>query len=134
LIEKFLVNFQRFQAELSTEEDFLSCQQFERETLSDFFRRFLHLKAQASEVSDEQVIKQVIKALRAGQLHNYLVRECTRTLEKLYDNFHKFSRSEILHFHKLDQQRKVPNENDASRPTNYTKSRESTMGFDNAHK
>jgi hypothetical protein len=37
LKEKFLINFQGFQAELSTEEDFLLCQQYERETLSDFF-------------------------------------------------------------------------------------------------
>jgi hypothetical protein len=37
LKEKFLVNFHVFQAELSTNEDFLSCQQYERETLSDFF-------------------------------------------------------------------------------------------------
>jgi hypothetical protein len=37
LKENFLVNFQGFQAELSTEEDFLSSQQYERETLSDFF-------------------------------------------------------------------------------------------------
>jgi hypothetical protein len=38
-----------------------------------FFCRFLHLKAQAPEVSDEQIITQAIKALRARQLHSYLV-------------------------------------------------------------
>jgi hypothetical protein len=58
---------------------FLSCQQYERETLPDFVHMFLHLKAQAPEVSDDQAIK----ALHAGQLHNYLARE----LEELYDNF-----------------------------------------------
>jgi hypothetical protein len=30
LKEKFLVNFQGFQADLNTEEDFFSCQQYER--------------------------------------------------------------------------------------------------------
>jgi hypothetical protein len=45
LKEKFCVNFQGFQAKLNIEEDFLSCQQYERETLSDFLRWFLHLKA-----------------------------------------------------------------------------------------
>jgi hypothetical protein len=59
--EKFLVNFQGFQADLSTQEYFFSCQQYKRETLPDFFRGFLRLKAQALEVSDEQAIK----ALRA---------------------------------------------------------------------
>jgi hypothetical protein len=47
LKEKFLVNFQGFQANISMEEDFFSWQQYERETLPDFFCRFLWLKAQA---------------------------------------------------------------------------------------
>jgi hypothetical protein len=50
LKEKFLVNFQDFQTDLNTEEDFFSCQQYERETLPDFFNRFLRLKAQTPEV------------------------------------------------------------------------------------
>jgi hypothetical protein len=66
LKEKFLLNFQGFQAELSTEEDFLSCAQYKKETLSDFYRRFLQLNAQAPKVSNDQVIAQAIKALRAG--------------------------------------------------------------------
>jgi hypothetical protein len=56
LKEKFLVNFQGFQADVSTEEDFFSCQQYERETLSKKFHRFLRLKTQAPEVSDEKAI------------------------------------------------------------------------------
>jgi ribosomal protein L32E len=55
-------------------------------------------------------------------------------LEELYDNFQKFSRSEVQHFHKLDQQWKVPKENECSRPTKYSKSRGSTMNFDTSHK
>jgi hypothetical protein len=51
LKEKFLVHFEGFQADISIEEDFFSCQQYERETLQDFFRRFLRLKAQAPEIS-----------------------------------------------------------------------------------
>jgi hypothetical protein len=47
LKEKFLVNSQGFQIDISTEEDFFLCQQYERETLPDFFRRFLRLKPQA---------------------------------------------------------------------------------------
>jgi hypothetical protein len=66
LKEKFLLNFQGFQAELNTEEDFLSCSQREKETLSNFYRMFLQLKAQAPDVSDDQVIAQAIKALHMG--------------------------------------------------------------------
>jgi hypothetical protein len=44
LKEKFLVNFHGFQADVSTEEDFFSCQQYERKTLPDFFCRFFMFK------------------------------------------------------------------------------------------
>jgi hypothetical protein len=37
LKEKFLLNFQCFQVELNTEEDFLSCAQREKETLPNFY-------------------------------------------------------------------------------------------------
>jgi hypothetical protein len=70
-----LLNFQGFQAELSIEEDFLLCAQREKETLPNFYRRFLQLKAQAPEVFDDQVIEQAIKALRTGPLHSHQVRE-----------------------------------------------------------
>jgi hypothetical protein len=40
----------------------------------------------------------------------------------------------VLHFRKLDQQRKVPKLNEASRPSRYNNSRESTMMFNSAHK
>jgi hypothetical protein len=83
--DKILLNFQGFQEELDIEEDFLSCTQREKEILPKFYRRFLQLKAQAPEVSDEQVIAQAIKALRAGLLHSHLVREQPKTVSELYD-------------------------------------------------
>jgi hypothetical protein len=56
---------------------------------------FLQLKAQAPEVSNEQVIAQAIKALRVRPLHSHLVRECPKIVPELYDQFAKFSKSEI---------------------------------------
>jgi hypothetical protein len=85
LKDKIILNFHGFQAELDTAEDFLLCVQKERESLLEFYRRFLQLKAQAPEVSDEQVIDQAIKALRAGPLHIHLVRERPKTVPELYD-------------------------------------------------
>jgi hypothetical protein len=126
--------FSRFPSESQCGGRFFLCQQYERETLSDFFRRFLRLNAQALEVLDEQAITQAIKALHAGQLHSHLVRERPRTLEELYDNFQKFSRSEVLHFHNLDQQRKTVNKNEGSRPAKYNKNRDNTSNFDITHK
>jgi hypothetical protein len=37
LKEKFVVNFQGFQVDITTEEDFFSCELYEREMLPDFF-------------------------------------------------------------------------------------------------
>jgi hypothetical protein len=71
--------------ELDTEEDFLSCAQREKETLPNFYQRFIQLKAQVPEVSDNQVIAQAIKVLRAGSLHSHLVREQPKTVPKLYE-------------------------------------------------
>jgi hypothetical protein len=83
LQEKFLLNFQGFQAELDIEEDFLSCAQREKETPPNFYRRFLKLKAQALKVSDDQVIAQAIKALCAGLLHSHLVRATQNSAKAL---------------------------------------------------
>jgi hypothetical protein len=116
LKDKFLLNLWGLQAELDTKEDFLSCAQREKETLPNFYRRFLQLKAQAPEVSDDQVITQAIKALRVGPLHSHLVRERPKTVSKLYEQFIKFNKSEVQHFRKLEQQRKVAKPDEAPRP------------------
>jgi hypothetical protein len=96
-----MLNFQWFQVELDMEEDFLSCAQ--EETLPNFYRRILQLKAQALKVSNDQVIAQAIKALHAGPLHSHLVRERPKTVSELHDQFAKFSKLEIQHFRKRDQ-------------------------------
>jgi hypothetical protein len=56
-----------------------------KKTLSNFYQKFLQLKAQAPEVSDDQVITQAIKALRAGPLHSHLVRQQTKIVPELYE-------------------------------------------------
>jgi hypothetical protein len=58
-------------------------------------------------VSDDQVIAQAIKALRVGALHSHLVRELVKIVSELHEQFAKFSKSEVQHFHKLEQERKV---------------------------
>jgi hypothetical protein len=70
--------------------------------LSNFYRRFLQLKGQAPEVSNDQVIAQAIKALRVEPVHSHLVRERTKTMLDFYEQVTKFSKSEIQHFRKLE--------------------------------
>jgi hypothetical protein len=84
--------------------------------LPNFYRMFLQLKAQASEVSDDQVIAQAIKTLHAGPLHSHLIRERPKIVPKLYEQFTKFSKSEVQHFRKLEQQRKLSKPDEAPRP------------------
>jgi hypothetical protein len=71
------------------------------------------MKAQAPKISDDQVITQAIKAQCVGLLHNNLVRERPKTVSELYEQFAKFSKSKIQHFHKLEQQRKVSKADEA---------------------
>jgi hypothetical protein len=40
--------------------------------------------------------------------------EWPKTVANLYENFAKFSKSEVLHFWKLEQQRKAPKHDKAS--------------------
>jgi hypothetical protein len=101
----------------------LPCAQYEKETLPNFYRRFLQLKAQAPEVSDDQVIAQAIKAPHARPLHSHLVGERPKTITELYENFAKISKSDVLHFRKLEQQRKVPKHDKSSRPACYNDNR-----------
>jgi hypothetical protein len=67
-------------------------------------------------VSDEQVIAQVVKPLRVGPLHSHLVREQPKIVMEPYDQFAKFSKSEIQHFQKLEQERKVAKPDEAPMP------------------
>jgi hypothetical protein len=95
----------------------LTCAQYKKQSLLDFSQRFLQLKTQPPEVSDDQVITQAIKALRDAQLHSHLTKEHPRTLQELYENVEKINKSEVLHFRKLEQQRKALKESETSRPT-----------------
>jgi hypothetical protein len=78
--------------------------------------QILQLKAQASEVSNDQVIAQDIKALRVGPLHSHLVSEWPKIVSELYEQFTKFSKSEVQHFRKLEQQRQTPKPDKVPRP------------------
>jgi hypothetical protein len=79
----------------------------------------LQLNARAPEVFDDQVIAQAIKALCGRPLKSHLVREQLNTVVELYENFIKFSKLDALHFRKLEQQRKAPKHDEASRPIHY---------------
>jgi hypothetical protein len=52
----------------------------------------------------------------------------------MLEEFQKFSRLEVSHFRKMDQQRKVTSENEGSRPFKYIRNKERARSFDTTHK
>jgi hypothetical protein len=60
--------------------------------------------------------------LWARPLHSHLVREWPKIVSKLYEQFAKFSKSEVQHFHKLEMQRKTSNPDEAPRSSHYNDS------------
>ena len=63
LKENLLVDFQGFQPIGVTTVDLFSCKQQLKEPLSQYFRRFIQIKAQISNIPDDVVIVVVIKGL-----------------------------------------------------------------------
>jgi hypothetical protein len=59
LKQQILSNFQGFQRPELTESDLFSCKQKDKEPLQNYFRRFVHLRAQAPNVLDVVAINVV---------------------------------------------------------------------------
>jgi hypothetical protein len=49
-------------------------------------------------------------------LHSHLVREWPKIVSEIYEQFTKFSKSEVQYFRKLEQQRKIAKPDEALRP------------------
>jgi hypothetical protein len=75
LKQRILLNFQGFQRPELTESDLFSCKQKDKEPLQNYFRIFVHLRAQVPNVLDTVAINAAIMGLRAGQFRSHLMRE-----------------------------------------------------------
>jgi hypothetical protein len=94
LKQRILSNFQGFQRPELTESDLFSCKQKDKEPLQNYFKRFVHLRAQAPNVLDTVAINTAIVGLRASQFRSHLMRERPRTIQCLYEEFEKYCRSD----------------------------------------
>jgi hypothetical protein len=94
LKQQILSNFQGFQRPDLIESDLFSCKQKDKEPLQNYFRRFVHLRAQAPNVLDAIAINAAIVGLRAGQFRSHLMRERPKTIQRLYEEFEKYCRSD----------------------------------------
>jgi hypothetical protein len=91
------------------------CKQQDKETLREYYRKFLTLKSQLPSVDDHIAIHYAISSLRAGILYSHCIKDPPKTLQKLYQLFEKYARSKELHQRKVESQRKPKDPPQSSR-------------------
>ena len=106
LRDKFLLNFQGYRPDTDALAELSLCKQLEKETLREYYRKFLTLKSQLPSVDDQIAIHYAISGLRAGVLYSHCIRDPRKNLQELYQLFEKYARSEELHQRKVESQRK----------------------------
>jgi hypothetical protein len=102
LRDKFLLNFQGYRPDTDALAKLSLCKQLEKETLREYYRKFLTLKSQLPSVDDQIAIHYAISGLRAGVLYNHCIRDPPKNLQELYQLFEKYARSEELHQRKVE--------------------------------
>jgi hypothetical protein len=115
LRDKFLLNFQEYRPDTDALAELSLCKQLERETLREYYRKFLTLKSQLPSVDDQIAIHYAISGLRAGVLYSHCIRDPPKNLQELYQLFEKYARSEELHQRKVESQRKPKDPPQSSR-------------------
>jgi hypothetical protein len=128
LRDKFLFNFQGYRLDIDALAELSLCKQLERETLREYYRKFLTLKSQLPSVDDQIAIHYAISGLRAGVLYSHCIRDPPKNLQELYQLFEKYSRSEELHQRKVESQRKPKDPPQSSRT--WTRPLQSDSGRD----
>jgi hypothetical protein len=87
LRDKFLLNFQGYRPYTDALAELSLCKQLEKETLREYYRKFLTLKSQLPSVDDQIAIHYAISGLRAGVLYSHCIRDPPKNLEELYQLF-----------------------------------------------
>jgi hypothetical protein len=97
LRDKFLLNFQGYRPDTDALAELSLCKQLEKETLREYYRKFLTLKSQLPLVDDQIAINYAISGLRTGVLYSHCIRDPPKNLQELYQLFEKYAKSEELH-------------------------------------
>jgi hypothetical protein len=106
LRDKFLLNFQGYHPDTDALAELSLRKQLEKETLREYYCKFLTLKSQLPSVDDQIAFHYAISGLRAGVLYSHCIRDPPKNLQELYQLFEKYARSEALHQRKVESQRK----------------------------
>jgi hypothetical protein len=115
LRDKFLLNFQGYRPNTDALAKLPLCKQLEKETLREYYYKFLTLKSQLPSVDDHIVIHYAISGLRAGVQYSHCIRDPPRNLQELYQLFEKYARFKELHQRKVESQRKPKDAPQSSR-------------------
>jgi hypothetical protein len=94
---KFLLSFQGYRPDTDALVELSLCRQHEKETLREYYKKFLLLKLQLPSVDDHIAIHYAISGLRVGVLYSHCIRDPPKNLQELYQLFEKYTRSEELH-------------------------------------
>jgi hypothetical protein len=129
LRDKFLLNFQGYRPDTDALAELSLCKRQEKETLREYYRKFLTLKSQLPLVDDHITIHYAISGLRAGVLYSHCIRDPPKNLQELYQLFEKYARSEELHQRKVESQRKTKDPPQSSRT--WTRPSQLNSGRDN---
>jgi hypothetical protein len=115
LRDKFLLNFQGYRPNTDALAELSLCKQQEKETLWEYYIKFLTLKSQLPSVDDHIAIHYAISGLRAGILYSHCIRDPPKNLQELYQLFEKYARSKELHQRKVESHRKPKDPPQSSR-------------------
>jgi hypothetical protein len=129
LRDKFLLNFQGYRPNTDALAELSLCKQQEKETLREYYRKFLTLKSQLPSVDDQIAIHYAISGLQAGILYSHCIRDPPKNLQELYQLFKKYARFEELHQCKVESQRKPKDPPQSSRT--WIRPSQSDSGWDN---
>jgi hypothetical protein len=102
LRDKFLLNFQGYRPDTDALAELSLCKQLEKETLREYYCKFLTLKSQLPSVDNQIAIHYAISGLRAGVLYSHCIKNPPKNLQELYQLFEKYARSEELHQCKVE--------------------------------
>jgi hypothetical protein len=80
LRDKFLLNFQGYRPDTDALSELSLCKQLEKETLREYYRKFLTLKSQLPSVDDQIAIHYAISGLRVGVLYRHCIKDPPKNL------------------------------------------------------
>jgi hypothetical protein len=91
--------------------DLFNCKQHPKEPLSQYYKRFIQIKSQITNIPAEVVTIAAIKRLRAGQCVAHLTREKPTSLAQLYEKIQKYCKSDEDYKKRIEEENNFRNQN-----------------------